>query len=75
MQGDYSDLIKTVLTNQHVIYFLGEEVDLKRYPATAEGMITSWVERFPNTDVDELLEQLAEKDSSYFLELKAIANA
>lgn len=48
---------------------------MKRYPATADGMITSWVERFPNTDVDELLEQLAEKDSSHFLELKAIANA
>ncbi|XP_026729416.1 dipeptidyl peptidase 3 isoform X1 [Trichoplusia ni] len=61
----------TILINSNK----GEEVDLKRYPATAEGMITSWVERFPNTDVDELLEQLAEKDSSYFLELKAIANA
>lgn len=48
---------------------------MKRYPANAEGMIASWVERFPNTDVDEILEQLAEKDSMYFLELKPLVSA
>uniref|UniRef100_A0A2A4IYH5 Uncharacterized protein n=1 Tax=Heliothis virescens TaxID=7102 RepID=A0A2A4IYH5_HELVI len=53
----------------------GEEIDLKRYPATAEGMIASWVERFPNTDIDDILEQLAEKDSMYYQDLKAIASA
>nr|XP_021200814.2 dipeptidyl peptidase 3 isoform X1 [Helicoverpa armigera] len=52
----------------------GEEIDLKRYPATAEGMIASWVERFPKTDIDDILEQLAEKDTKYFQDLKAIAN-
>ncbi|KAJ8732606.1 hypothetical protein PYW07_015205 [Mythimna separata] len=59
----------TVLINSNK----GEEVDMKRYPASAEGMIKSWVERFPSTDIDEILEQLADKDSKYFEELQAIA--
>lgn len=46
---------------------------MKRYPASAEGMIKSWVERFPNTDIDEILEKLADKDSKYYEELQRIA--
>ncbi|XP_022118973.2 dipeptidyl peptidase 3 isoform X1 [Pieris rapae] len=51
----------------------GEEVKLTRYPATAEGMVTSWVQRFPNTKVDDILERLAEEDSKYFSEIEKIA--
>ncbi|XP_075970356.1 dipeptidyl peptidase 3 isoform X2 [Anticarsia gemmatalis] len=61
----------TILTSSNK----GDEIELKRYPATADGMIASWVERFPNTDVDEILEQLAERDSQYFSELKPITAA
>ncbi|KAG6452239.1 dipeptidyl peptidase 3 isoform X2 [Manduca sexta] len=53
----------------------GEEVELKRYPASAEGMVSSWVERFPSAAVDEVLEQLAEADSKYYAELQAILDA
>ncbi|CAH2075146.1 unnamed protein product, partial [Iphiclides podalirius] len=51
------------------------EVELKRYPASAEGMVTSWVERFPTTEVDDELEKLAEADSKYFEELERLAAA
>ncbi|XP_047514189.1 dipeptidyl peptidase 3 isoform X2 [Pieris napi] len=51
----------------------GEDVKLTRYPATAEGMVTSWVQRFPTTKVDDILERLAEEDSQYFSEIEKIA--
>ncbi|XP_045493588.1 dipeptidyl peptidase 3 [Colias croceus] len=51
----------------------GDEVELKRYPATAEGMIASWVQRFPTTKPDDILEKLAEDDSKYFEELEKLA--
>ncbi|XP_045513098.1 dipeptidyl peptidase 3 isoform X2 [Pieris brassicae] len=51
----------------------GEDVKLTRYPATAEGMVTSWVQRFPNSKVDDILERLAENDSKYFSEVEKIA--
>lgn len=44
-------------------------MELKRYPATAEGMVASWVERFPSVDIDDALEQLAEADKQYFTDL------
>ncbi|CAG9785198.1 unnamed protein product [Diatraea saccharalis] len=50
----------------------GDTVELKRYPASAEGMIASWVERFPSTDVDDVLEQLAEADAKYFQDLQTL---
>ncbi|XP_052752684.1 dipeptidyl peptidase 3 isoform X1 [Galleria mellonella] len=52
-----------------------DSVELKRYPASAEGMIASWVERFPRTAVDDVLEQLAEADSKYYADLQALAAA
>ncbi|CAK1604008.1 unnamed protein product [Parnassius mnemosyne] len=53
----------------------GEEVELKRYPASAEGMVASWVERFPSSTIDDVLEQLADTDSKYFAELESLAAA
>lgn len=46
---------------------------MKRYPASAEGMIASWVDRFPDTSVDDILDGLAAADSAHFQELKDIA--
>ncbi|CAK1553500.1 unnamed protein product [Leptosia nina] len=51
----------------------GDDVELKRYPPTAEGMISSWVERFPDAKVDTILEELADADSKYFGDLQKIA--
>ncbi|XP_028036421.1 dipeptidyl peptidase 3 [Bombyx mandarina] len=50
----------------------GDAVELKRYPATAEGMVASWVDRFPNTKVDDILEKLAEENSKYFADLEPL---
>jgi len=47
-------------------YFEGKTVDLKKYDASLEGLITSWVERFPSTNVDDLLEELWKKDAAHF---------
>ncbi|XP_073951083.1 dipeptidyl peptidase 3 isoform X2 [Choristoneura fumiferana] len=50
----------------------GDEVELKRYPANAEGMVSSWVDRFPSTNVDDILEQLGEADKPHFAELEPL---
>ncbi|XP_059477918.1 dipeptidyl peptidase 3 isoform X2 [Neocloeon triangulifer] len=44
----------------------GEDVLLKKYDPSPEGLITSWVERFPTTEVDCLLEELWKKDAAHF---------
>ncbi|GFU18704.1 dipeptidyl peptidase 3 [Nephila pilipes] len=41
-------------------------VELKNYEATAGGMIDSWIDRFQDDTVDEILEELWAKDKSYF---------
>ncbi|XP_034824673.1 dipeptidyl peptidase 3 isoform X1 [Maniola hyperantus] len=51
----------------------GDGVELKRYPASAEGMVAAYVERFPTTRVDDILEQLAEADHKYFADLQQLA--
>ncbi|GAB6021089.1 bifunctional diacylglycerol diphosphate phosphatase/phosphatidate phosphatase [Chamberlinius hualienensis] len=41
-------------------------VKLINYPATHEGVISSWVERFSDATIDSSLVELAEKDRQYF---------
>uniref|UniRef100_A0A1E1W925 Dipeptidyl peptidase 3 n=1 Tax=Pectinophora gossypiella TaxID=13191 RepID=A0A1E1W925_PECGO len=50
----------------------GDTVELKRYPASAEGMVASLVDRFPSTDVDDILERLAEEDKKHFVDLEPL---
>ncbi|KAJ8673831.1 hypothetical protein QAD02_005093 [Eretmocerus hayati] len=42
------------------------EVTLKTYEATFEGLIQSWVDRFPDTKSSKTLVDLAERDEKYF---------
>ncbi|VVC90186.1 unnamed protein product [Leptidea sinapis] len=51
----------------------GNNVELRRYAASAEGMVSSWVERFPDTSVDVVLETLADQDRRHYCELEALA--
>lgn len=44
----------------------GDDVTLKSYEATHEGLIQSWLDRFPSADVDAILEGLYEKDREHF---------
>jgi dipeptidyl-peptidase-3 len=46
--------------------FPGDNIVLKRYEPSVEGLITSWMERFPSSDIDALLEEAWQKDSAYF---------
>lgn len=41
-------------------------MSLKKYDASVEGLINSWVERFPTADVDDMLEELWKKDAIHF---------
>jgi len=41
-------------------------VTLKSYEASSAGMVQSWVDRFPTTDVDKKLMELWDQDKAYF---------
>lgn len=41
-------------------------VTLQDYEATAAALIKSWVDRFPDTEVDVILEELWQKDQEHF---------
>ncbi|XP_069681962.1 dipeptidyl peptidase 3 isoform X1 [Periplaneta americana] len=44
----------------------GDEVTLKTYEPTHEGLIQSWIDRFNSSEIDVILEELWEKDQKYF---------
>ncbi|KAG8233764.1 hypothetical protein J437_LFUL003835, partial [Ladona fulva] len=44
----------------------GDEVKLKNYESSPEGVIQSWIDRFPDASIDEILEALYEKDICYY---------
>ncbi|XP_045446247.1 dipeptidyl peptidase 3 [Melitaea cinxia] len=47
----------------------GDGVRLRRYAASAEGQLASWVERFPSTRVHDALERLADEQRAHFADL------
>nr|XP_026486159.1 dipeptidyl peptidase 3 [Vanessa tameamea] len=50
----------------------GDSVQLKRYPASAEGMVASWVERFPAAAAHDELERLADRERAHFADLQGL---
>lgn len=48
-----------------------DEVDLKTYEPTHSGNITSWVDRFANTNVHEILEDIWTENKKYFPDVAA----
>ncbi|XP_034250424.1 dipeptidyl peptidase 3 isoform X2 [Thrips palmi] len=51
---------------QHNTKVNGNTVEISKYPATAEGFVQSWSERFSSSKVESLLESLWQKDAKYF---------
>lgn len=47
----------------------GDGVQLRRYEASAEGAVSSWVERFPSARVHDALERLADEQRAHFADL------
>lgn len=43
-------------------------ISLQSYEATAAGLIQSWVDRFPTTDTDSIINELWQKDKPFFEE-------
>lgn len=42
------------------------KIALKTYEANFKGFLNSWTERFPDTNVDEILERICESNKKYF---------
>ena len=52
--------------HRFTVCVVGNDVTLKTYEATHEGLIQSWVDRFQSSDIYVILEELWEKDQKYF---------
>ncbi|XP_022332710.2 dipeptidyl peptidase 3-like [Crassostrea virginica] len=51
---------------QHNTVLQGDKVELRSYEASPAGLIQSWVERFPDGDLDDKLTRLWQKEKPYF---------
>jgi len=70
--GKWRDIVmahkqpRKMLVQSNTILDKGNDVTLKTYEATHEGLIQSWVDRFQSSDICVILEELWEKDQKYF---------
>ncbi|KAJ8319543.1 hypothetical protein KUTeg_002891 [Tegillarca granosa] len=51
---------------QHNTYMEGGKVKLKQYESSAAALVQSFVDRFPSTDIDQIIQDLWDKDKPYF---------
>ncbi|XP_021378701.1 dipeptidyl peptidase 3-like [Mizuhopecten yessoensis] len=51
---------------QHNTVVNGSTVDLKNYESTTAGLIQSFAERFPSTDIDDIVQGLWEQEKPHF---------
>ncbi|KAL3874244.1 hypothetical protein ACJMK2_037287 [Sinanodonta woodiana] len=51
---------------QHNTVLEGQTVALKSYETTPAGLIQSFQERFPNTEIDDIIQELWDKDAEHF---------
>ena len=52
--------------HRFTVCIVGNDVTLKTYEPTHEGLIQSWVDRFQSSDIYVILEELWEKDQKNF---------
>ncbi|CAG2227518.1 DPP3 [Mytilus edulis] len=45
---------------------IGPTVKLQSYESSADGLVQSFIDRFPTSEVDDILKELMEKDQPYF---------
>ena len=51
---------------QHNTAVKDEQVDILSYEPTVEGLVKSWIDRYPNTELDDLLLDMVEENKKYF---------
>lgn len=56
---------RRMFVQQHTTVQDGK-VELKTYEGTAAGLIQSFVDRFPTTDIDDIMQELWDKEKPYF---------
>lgn len=61
----YSQFIHLIFIKLFCLFTDGK-IEMVRYPPTNEGMIQSWLDRFPAPSIQNILEELWETNRKHF---------